>query len=105
MIYFHGGSHNYGSSHSPLYDATLLSSSYRQIVVAANFRLGIFGFMSFWDNEPTDGNYGLMDQQEVIRFIRDNAESIQGDKNRITIFGESSGEKRDYICRAKLNET
>ena len=47
----------------------------------------------------------FMDQQEVIQFIRDNAESIQGDKNRITILRESSGEKRDYICRAKLNET
>ena len=91
LIYFHGGSHNYGSSHSPLYDGTLLSSSYRQIVITANFRLGIFGFMNYWDNVPTGGNYGLMDQQEVIQFIRDNAENIQGDKNRITIFGESSG--------------
>ena len=60
-------------------------------MVAANFRIGIYGFMSFWDNQPTGGNYGLLDQQEVIAFILKNAENLQGDENRITIFGESSG--------------
>merc|ERR1711892_777775 len=91
LIYFHGGSHNCGTSHAPIYDGTILSSQYRQIVVAANFRIGIYGFMSFWDGAPTGGNYGLLDQQQVIAFIRQNANNIQGDKSRITIFGESSG--------------
>ena len=75
----------------PLYDGTLLASSYRQIVVVVNFRLGVFGFMSFWENGPTGGNYGLLDQQEAISFIKRNAAKLQGDENRITIFGESSG--------------
>ena len=37
------------------------------------------------------GNYGLMDQQMAIKFIYDNADKIGGDRNRITIGGESAG--------------
>ena len=102
MIWFHGGGHQYGSSHDLLYDATLLSSNYRQIVVSANFRLGIFGFMSFWEDGPTGGNYALLDQQKVIEFVRQNAVNIQGDENRITIFGESAG--AESVLYHMLNE-
>ena len=69
----------------------LTAGNFRQIVVTVNYRIGIFGFLSFWENEPTGGNYGLIDQQEAIAFVRKNAENLQGDRNRITIFGESSG--------------
>ena len=37
------------------------------------------------------GNYGLMDQQMAIKFIYDNAHKIGGDRNRITVGGESAG--------------
>ena len=32
-----------------------------------------------------------MDQQVAIKFIYDNADKIVGDRNRITIVGESAG--------------
>ena len=35
------------------------------------------------------GNYGMIDQQTAIKFIYDHASTIGGDKNRITIGGES----------------
>ena len=92
LIYFHGGGNQYGTSHDSLLDgSSTLASTYRQIVVVANFRLGIFGYMNYWDKEPTGGNYGLLDQQKVIEFIRQNAANLQGDKERITIDGESAG--------------
>lgn len=67
------------------------AATYRQIMVTVNYRLGIFGYMSYFDQKPTGGNYGLLDQQMAIDFIKENALNLNGDPNRITIFGESSG--------------
>ena len=52
------------------------------------------GFMNQFDTEndrQLGGNYGLIDQQTAIEFIYENAENLGGDKNRLTIFGESAG--------------
>ena len=65
------------------------------IYVAVQYRLGIFGFMSTWGGSVEDnllgGNYGLLDQQLAMRFLRDNAANLGGDPEKITIFGESAG--------------
>ena len=65
------------------------------IYVAVQYRLGIFGFMSTWGGSVEDnllgGNYGLLDQQLAIRFLKDNAANFGGDPDKITIFGESAG--------------
>ena len=45
----------------------------------------------FVPNSDMEGNYGLMDQQMAIKFIYDYADQIGGDRNRITIAGESAG--------------
>ena len=63
-------------------------------VVTVNYRLGIMGFLNQFDaenNRQLGGNYGLIDQQTAIEFIYENAENLGGDKNRLTIFGESAG--------------
>ena len=52
------------------------------------------GFLNQFDTEndlQLGGNYGLIDQQTAIQFIYENAENLGGDKNRVTIFGESAG--------------
>ena len=51
---------------------------------------GVYGFLNVKGTKYT-GNYGLMDQQMAIKFIYDNADKIGGDRNRITIGGESAG--------------
>lgn len=60
------------------------------ILVSANYRLGIFGFLSIGTNDAT-GNYGLKDQVIALRWIQDNIESFGGDPNAVTIMGYSAG--------------
>ena len=89
-IFIHGGSFYFGNS-------AFIGSHIVQkdlIIVFIQYRLGIFGFMNTWSENgytETGGNYGLLDQQLAIDFVRQNAENIGGDPNRITILGESAG--------------
>jgi len=64
------------------------------IVVVVQYRLGMFGFMSTFDestNSNFGGNYGLMDQHMAIKFVKNNAENIGGDPKNINLVGTSAG--------------
>ena len=64
------------------------------VAVSINYRLGLFGFMNTFDedrNMTVGGNYGLIDQQMAIKFIRQNCDQLGCDPDKITLFGESSG--------------
>ena len=91
MVWIHGGSLTGGSSDP--YDPTRLVKK-GVIVVTINYRLGYLGFFaqSAIDAEPhLNGNYGLMDQQFALKWVRRNIAGFGGDPDRVTIFGESAG--------------
>jgi para-nitrobenzyl esterase len=97
MLFWYGGSFTYGSAGFPLYDGWFdVSLTNDTIVIASNYRLGVFGFLAgdALRNESPDGSvgtYGTMDQRAALEFIRDTAKAFGGDPTRVTIFGQSAG--------------
>jgi para-nitrobenzyl esterase len=102
MVWIHGGALVTGESDD--YDPTALVQD-GVIVVTINYRLGALGFLAHpaFAAENTDpdhdrdtdsnsaGDYGLMDQQQALRWVRDNILFFGGDPLNVTIFGESAG--------------
>lgn len=90
MVWIHGGAFITGSG-AGTYDPTRLVEE-GIVVVTINYRLGALGFLAHPGlNAGDSGNYGLMDQQFALQWIQDNIKSFGGDKDNVTIFGESAG--------------
>lgn len=94
MVWIHGGTFLVGSGSS--YDGSGLAKKGGLIIVTINYRLGALGFLAHHSLDAesaghASGNYGLLDQQAAIRWVKDNIAGFGGDPKRITIAGESAG--------------
>ena len=92
MVWIHGGGLFDGESND--YDGSKLARDGDIIVVTINYRLNIFGFLALpgLDNEGhAFANYGLMDQQATLGWVRRNIGAFGGDPNNVTLAGESAG--------------
>lgn len=91
LFWIHGGAFVGGSSN--LYRLDKLASEGRMVVVSANYRLGFLGFVPLpgLAKEAVNGNFGIEDQREALRWIQRNISSFGGDKNNVTVSGESAG--------------
>ncbi len=88
MVFFHGGGWMCGSGIKPFYGPDYLLE-HDVIYIGANFRLGPIGFLST-EQEDCSGNWGLKDQNMVLRWIKENIAQFNGDPNLVTIFGVSA---------------
>jgi para-nitrobenzyl esterase len=92
MVWIHGGALVTGAG--LFYDPTPLVEKGNVIVVTINYRLGVLGFFADpaidAESHPK-ANYGLMDQQFALQWVRQNIGAFGGNGNRVTIFGESAG--------------
>lgn len=98
MVWIHGGGYSNGSGSET--DPSLLVDSGHVIVVTINYRLDVLGFFaqSALDAEGhPNANYGLMDQQFALKWVRRNIKAFGGDPNRVTIFGQSAGGQSVYF--------
>ncbi|MFB4308910.1 carboxylesterase/lipase family protein [Actinomadura sp. GTD37] len=95
MVWVHGGSNTTGSGSA--YNAAKLAADGDVVVVTVNYRLGPLGWLAHpgletgADRRYQAGNYGLLDQQAALRWVRRNAGAFGGDPGNVTLFGESAG--------------
>ena len=92
MFWIHGGGLFDGESND--YDGSKLVRDGKTVVVTINYRLGALGFFAHPSlDEPGHkiANYGLMDQQFALQWVRRNISAFGGDPDNVTIFGESAG--------------
>jgi len=87
FFWIHGGAFEQGLGDCALYNGTTFATK-DVITVVTNYRLGAFGFMA---SESMQGNYGIMDQRLALQWVNDNIHSFGGNKNKITIGGQSAG--------------
>ena len=95
MVWIYGGGLENGSASTPLYAGDRLARK-GVILVTANYRLGVFGFLAHPDltsesEHHSSGNYGLLDQIAALSWVQRNIAAFGGDPNRVTVFGQSSG--------------
>ncbi len=92
MVWFYGGGLFSGESDD--YDGAKLVLRGDVILVTLNYRVGALGFFS---HPAINGeghlfaNYGIMDQQLALRWVRRNIARFGGDPQKVTIFGQSGG--------------
>lgn len=70
------------------------NSSFGEVIyVSLNYRLGALGWTGGpgYQSEGGTSNLGLYDQRLALEWIQKNIHLFGGDKNRVTIFGESAG--------------
>ena len=107
LVYIHGGSLTGGSSAFEDYNGETYAKN-GVIMITIAYRLGVFGYFAHPDliaESPnnTTGNYGLLDQIKALEWVNNNAAYFGGDKNNITIAGESAGSSSiSAICSSPL---
>ncbi|OGB21725.1 MAG: hypothetical protein A3I66_09620 [Burkholderiales bacterium RIFCSPLOWO2_02_FULL_57_36] len=94
MVWVHGGAFIYGDGSGTSYNPTKLIAK-NVILVTLNYRLGAFGFLAHpalsAEQEGGSGNYGLLDQQAALGWVKTNIANFGGDPANVTLFGESAG--------------
>jgi para-nitrobenzyl esterase len=96
IVWIHGGGNVDGETVD--YDGSKLATGgplgTPTVLVSINYRLGLFGFLSeshlnaeghLW------GNYGILDQQAALRWVKANIAAFGGDPTRVLLGGQSAG--------------
>ena len=92
LVWLHGGGNMDGSSRD--YDASRLASLGKIVVVTINYRLGLLGWLA---NPALDAeghpfaDYGLLDQQLALKWVKGNIAAFGGDPGKVTLGGQSAG--------------
>ncbi|KAL1407953.1 hypothetical protein Q8F55_004750 [Vanrija albida] len=94
LFWIHGGGFSSGSSQASQYDGGRLARDAHAVVVCANYRLGLLGFI--YDPEPSHQPtpaeaFGVQDLTAALEWVASNAGALGGDAGNITVLGQSAG--------------
>ncbi|XP_037574864.2 acetylcholinesterase-1 isoform X1 [Dermacentor silvarum] len=90
VIFIHGGAFQWGDSAIFLHDGANFVALSNIIFVSFNYRLNVFGFLSA-ETEDVPGNWGLWDQNMLLKWVQRNIRFFGGDPNQVTLLGQSAG--------------
>ncbi len=92
IVWIHGGGNFDGETND--YDASKLASQGHAVVVTINYRLGLLGFLAHPALDAEGhlfANYGILDEQFALKWVKRNIAQFGGDKNNVTLGGQSAG--------------
>lgn len=97
LVYIHGGGFVSGGTSDPLYDGwNFAYYNPDVIVVTITYRIGVLGYVDLSSFEGAEdykqsANNASYDQIEALKWINQNIENFGGDKDNVTVCGESAG--------------
>jgi para-nitrobenzyl esterase len=97
IVWFHTGGFAQTSANFAASNGRRVAEETGAIVVAANYRLGPFGFLAHAalsaedPARPSSGNYGVLDQRAALEWVRDHIAAFGGNPDNVTIAGTSAG--------------
>ncbi len=89
LVWFHGGGFSSGAGLMDWYDGGALAAEGDVVVVGVNYRLGALGYLCL--DGISEGNLGLYDQLEALRWVGEHIAAYGGDPGNVTVFGQSAG--------------
>lgn len=101
VVFIHGGGFDSGMNAEAPFDGSALAK--RGIIsVFINYRVGVLGYLTHEDLKKQygrDGNFGLDDQLQAVRWVKSHIAEFGGDPGNITLMGQSAGAiSIQYLC-------
>lgn len=107
LFYIHGGGFTGGCGHEKHFDGPVWPTK-GVIGVTINYRLGPLGFVclpQLAEEAGHTGNYALFDQMTALQWVRSNIRAFGGDRDNITIMGQSAGAMSvQQLCLSPLTD-
>lgn len=94
LVWFFGGGYQWGYTAEMEFDGEALAKR-GIVVVSVNYRLAALGFLAHpeltKENPDAPANFGSLDQQAGLKWVRRNIKNFGGNPDKITISGQSAG--------------
>lgn len=91
MFWIYGGALQFGNAGQAAYDGSSFAAYQDVIIVSANYRTNVFGFVGSPELPLTGQNPGFFDQRLGLEWVQQNIAAFGGNPSKVTIFGESAG--------------
>lgn len=98
LVYIHGGNYYAGGGERTNTQLAEFALREHAVTVTVTYRLGAFGYL--YQPDSSSVNLGLQDQLTALKWVYENIYRFGGDKDNITIAGQSAGAQSVVYCLA-----